>query len=570
MENSEIAKIFWEISEFLELKGDNTFKIRAYQKAARNIETLSQNLDDIYKRGGIAALRELPGIGQDLSEKIESFIKTGKVDTYDKLRREFPAGFINLLEIPSLGPKTAMLLYKKFKVGSVAALEKLTRSGKLEGLPGFGTKKTENILKGINLKKRVKGRFLLSEALAYAEPIVAELEKLKAVDRLLPAGSLRRRQETIGDLDFLVTSKDPARVMSGFTSLPQVERTLVKGGTKASVILKNGMQADLRVVKEKSFGAAAHYFTGSKGHNIHIRQLAQKKGWKVSEYGIFNTAGKQIGGRTEQEMFSKFGLQYIPPELREMRGEFEAAAKREIPELIEPIDIRGDLQMHSDHSDGSSTIEAMAAAANKLGYEYIAITDHTRSTRVAGGQTEKEFLKELEDIDRINRKLNGFRVLKGVEVDILPDGTLDFSDEVLKRAEVVLAAVHSNFKMEKSKMTKRIIRALENKYVNLLAHPTGRLIGKREPYEVDIEAVIQAAKRTGTVLEINAYPERLDLSDLHCRRAKEVGVLLAINTDSHSPLQLGTMKYGVMTARRGWLEKSDVINTLPVGKLLKI
>src|SRR3989339_771451 len=430
MENSEIAKIFWEISEFLELKGDNTFKIRAYQKAARNIETLSQNLDDIYKRGEIAALRELPGIGQDLSEKIESFIKTGKVDTYDKLRREFPAGFINLLEIPSLGPKTAMLLYKKFKVGSVAALEKLTRSGKLEGLPGFGTKKTENILKGINLKKRVKGRFLLSEALAYAEPIVAELEKLKAVDRLLPAGSLRRRQETIGDLDFLVTSKDPARVMSGFTSLPQVERTLVKGGTKASVILKNGMQADLRVVKEKSFGAAAHYFTGSKGHNIHIRQLAQKKGWKVSEYGIFDAKGRQIGGQTEEEMFSKFGLQYIPPELREMRGEFEAAAKREIPRLIELEDIKGDLHSHTNATDGSNSILEMAQAAKELGYEYLLISDHSQSTRDAKGLSVKQCLQHIKEIRAAANKISGIKILAGAEVDILPDGSLDYPDEV--------------------------------------------------------------------------------------------------------------------------------------------
>ncbi|MBU0630444.1 MAG: DNA polymerase/3'-5' exonuclease PolX [Candidatus Margulisbacteria bacterium] len=570
MENSEIAKIFQEIAEFLELKQENPFKIRAYQKAAQNIEALSQDLADLYINEGIKGLQELPGIGKELSEKIESFIKTGKIDTYEKLRREFPKGFIELLNVPSLGPKTAMLLFRKFKIDSVAKLEKLAKAGKLQGIPGFGAKKEENLLKGIALKKKVKGRFLLSEALAYAEPIVSELKNFKEVDQLLPAGSLRRRQETIGDLDFLVTSKKPEKVMDAFTSLPQVERTLAKGETKASVVLKNGMQADLRVVPNKSFGAAAHYFTGCKAHNIYIRQLAQKKGWKVSEYGIFNAAGRQIGGTTEKEMFSKFGLQFIPPELREMRGEFAAAAKHRIPRLIELSDIRGDLQMHSNHSDGSSTIEEMAAAAKQLGYEYIAITDHTRSTRVAGGQTEKEFLKELGEIDRINKRLKGFRVLKGVEVDILPDGTLDFSDKVLKQAEVVIAAIHSNFKMEKSKMTKRIIKALENKYVNILAHPTGRLIGKRGPYEVDIEAVLQAAKRTGTVLEINAYPERLDLSDIHALRAREIGVDLAIDTDSHSPIQLKSMKYGVMTARRGWLEKKSVINTLPTGKLLKL
>ncbi|MFA5034484.1 MAG: DNA polymerase/3'-5' exonuclease PolX [Candidatus Margulisiibacteriota bacterium] len=569
MENTELVRIFGEIAEFLELKQDNPFKIRAYQKAARTIEALSQNLADIYKAGGLPALKELPGIGHDLAEKIESYIKTGKIKTYQELKKEFPKGFLDLLAIPSLGPKTAMLLYKKFKIDSVKKLEMFIKSGRLKGIPGFGEKKATNLSQGIELKKKVKGRFLLSEALAYAEPITQELKKIKEIGQLLPAGSLRRRQETIGDLDFLVTSKKPAKVMAAFTSLPQVERTLVKGETKASVILKNGMQADLRVVPDISFGAAAHYFTGSKGHNIYIRQLAQKKGWKVSEYGIFNAAGKQIGGRTEAEMFSKFGLQFIPPELREMRGEFEAAAKGEIPKLIELADIRGDLQMHSKHSDGANTLEELAAAAKKLGYEYIAVTDHTQSTRIAGGQSVKEFLKELEEIDKLNAKLKGFRILKGVEIDILPDGTLDYPDSVLKEVEVVIAAVHSNFKMEKSKMTRRINKALENKYVNILSHPTGRIIGKRDPYEIEIEAIFKTAKETGTFMELNAYPERLDLKDTHCQRAKELGLELAIDTDSHAATQLVNMKYGVMTARRGWLEKSDVINTLPANKLLK-
>ncbi|MFA6169659.1 MAG: DNA polymerase/3'-5' exonuclease PolX [Candidatus Margulisiibacteriota bacterium] len=567
MENTELVKIFGEIAEFLELKQDNPFKIRAYQRAARTIEALSKNLADIYRAGGTAALTELPGIGRDLAEKIVCYIRTGKVETYQKLKKEFPKGFIDLLAIPSLGPKTAMRLYKKFKIDSVKKLEQFLRAGKLKGFPGFGAKKEENLRKGLALKKRVKGRFLLSEGLAYAEPIALALKK--ETNQLLPAGSLRRRQETIGDLDFLATSKKPAKVMAVFTSLPQVERTLAKGETKASVILKNGMQADLRVVPDKSFGAAAHYFTGSKGHNIHIRQLARKKGWKVSEYGIFNAAGKQIGGRTEAEMFAMFDLQFIPPELREMRGEFEAAAKGKIPKLIELGDIRGDLQMHSRSSDGADTIEALVEAAKKLGYEYIAVTDHTQSARIAGGLTAKESIKELEEIDELNAKLKGFRILKGVEIDILPDGTLDYPDSVLKEFEVVIAAVHSNFKMEKSKMTGRINKALENKYVNILSHPTGRIIGKRDPYEVEIEEIFKTAKETGTFMELNAYPERLDLKDTHCRRAGELGLELAIDTDSHAANQLVNMKYGVMTARRGWLKKSDVINTLPGGRLLK-
>jgi len=569
MENTEFAKIFWEIAEFLELKGENPFKIRAYQKAARNIEALSENLEEVYKKGGIPALEAIPGIGERIAGKIEQIIKTGKLDLHQKLLKEFPKGFIELMETPGLGPKTAMLLYKKLKIDSVEKLEAAAKAGKLRDLPGMGAKKEENILKGIELKKKVKGRFLLSEALTYAEAIVASLKKLKEVEQIMPAGSLRRAKETIGDIDILVTSKKPEAIMQTFANLPQVDRVLAKGPTKSAVILKNGLQADVRVVDPETFGAAAHYFTGSKQHNIQIRTLAVKKGLKISEYGIFK-GNKRIGGKNEEDVFKAVGLPYIPPELREGTGEIEAALAGKLPKLIELSDIRGDLQMHSKFSDGGNTIEELVAEAKKLGYEYIAITDHTKSTRVAGGQTEKEFLKELEYIDKLNAKLKGFRILKGVEVDILPDGTLDFSDQVLKEAEVVIAAIHSNFKMDREKMTKRIISALKNKYVNILSHPTGRLIGKRDPYEVDIEAIIKAAKDTGTYLELNSFPERLDLSDIHLKRAKEEGVLIAINTDAHMAAQLEMMKYGVMTARRGWLEKKEVINTQPLEKLLKL
>lgn len=568
MENSEFARIFFEVAELLELKGENVFKIRAYQKAARNVENLSKNLEEIYKSGGLKALKEVPGIGESIAEHIEEIIKTGTFKKYQELVKEFPKDFTKLIEVPGIGPKTAMLLLKKLKIDTVEKLEKAVKAGKLRDLPGMGAKKEENILKGIELKKKVHGRFLLPDALTYADIVVRALNKIKGVDQIVPAGSLRRWQETIGDIDVLVTSKSPEKIMDTFTTLPQVNQVLSKGPTKSSVVFKNGMQADVRVVEPKSFGAALHYFTGSKQHNILIREMAVKKGLKISEYGIFK-GEKQIGGKTEEEVFDSVGLPFIPPELRQGTDEIEAAKKNKLPKLVELADIRGDLQMHSKYSDGANTIEEMVEKAKELGYEYIAITDHTKSTRVAGGQTEKEILKELAHIDKLNSKLKGFRILKGAEVDILPDGSLDYPDPVLKELEVVIAAVHSNFKMERSKMTKRIITAFKNKYVNILSHPTGRLIGKRDPYEVDVEEIINAARDTGTYLELNSYPERLDLSDIHCKRAREEGILIAINTDAHAALQLEMMKYGVMTARRGWLEAKDVINTFSIDKLLK-
>ncbi len=569
MENTEFAKIFWEIAEFLELKEENPFKIRAYRKAAQNIEALSENLESVYKKGGLDALEAIPGIGERIAGKIEQIIKTGKLDLHQKLIKEFPKGFIEMVQTPGLGPKTAMLLYKKLKIDSVDKLEKAAKAGKLRGLPGMGAKKEENILKGLGLKKKVKGRFLLSEALSFVEPIVGTLKKLKEVDQILPSGSLRRFKETIGDIDILVTSKNPKKIMDTFTSLPQVDRVLAKGPTKSSVVLKNGLQADVRVMEPKTFGAAAHYFTGSKQHNIQIRTLGVKKGLKISEYGVFK-GKKRIGGEEEIDVFKAVGLPFIPPELREGTGEIEAAQKGKLPALIELKDIRGDLQMHSKWSDGGNTIEEMAKYAKKLGYEYIAITDHSKAVRVAGGMDEKEVLKQIKEIDKINSKLKGIKILKGIEVDILADGSLDLPDRVLKELDVVIAAVHSRFKMPRNEMTKRIIAAFKNKYVNLLSHPTGRIIGRREPYEVDMEKIIKSAADTGTYLEINSYPERLDLSDIHARRAKEEGVLIAINTDSHAAIQLDMIKYGVATARRGWLEKKNVINTNPLAKLLKL
>jgi DNA polymerase (family 10) len=569
MENFEYAKIFWNIGELLELKEENPFKIRAYRKAAQNIESLSKNVEELYAKGGIKALLQVPGIGQHIAEKIEEQIKTGKVSAHQKLLKEFPKGFLELAEVQSMGPKTANLLYKKLGIDSLKKLEKAAKEGKLRNLPGFGTKKEENILRGLQIKKESHGRYLLDEATAYAELIVEELEKLKEAKKILPCGSLRRGQETVGDIDILVTSSHPQKIMDKFVKLPVVRDVLAHGETKSSVILKNNMQADLRVLEEKSFGAAAHYFTGCKAHNIHLRQLAQKKGWKVSEYGIFK-GKKQINGRDEEGMFTKFGFQYIPPELREMRGEFEAAARKKIPKLIELKDIKGDLHMHSKATDGSNSIEEMAAAAKKLGYEYIAITDHTQSTRIAGGLSEKEMLANIKKIRAANKKIKGIEILAGAEVDILPNGSLDYSDAVLKEMDIVLAAIHSRFKTPKKEMTERVIKAFQNKYVNIFVHPTGRLINERDPYEIDMEKVLQAAKKYNVAVEINAHPKRLDLTDIYCMRAKELGVKLIIATDAHSTDQLELMKFGVITARRGWLEKKNIINTLPLAKLRKL
>ncbi|MCX5726579.1 MAG: DNA polymerase/3'-5' exonuclease PolX [Candidatus Saganbacteria bacterium] len=568
MENIDFAEIFRQIGELMELKGENPFKVRAYYKAAQNIESLSENVTTIYERGGLNELKEVPGIGEHIAAKIEELIKTGKLRAHDSLMKGFPPHFLDLIDIPGMGPKTTMLLYKKLKVDSIDKLEKAIRSGAVNKLPGMGQKKADNILKGIEQFRARKGRFPISIALSYAETIVNSLKKLKEVDKILICGSLRRMKETIGDIDILVTSRKPEKVMDSFTTLPGVKEIIAKGKTKSAVILRSGIEADVRVVEPASFGAAAHYFTGSKQHNIKIREMGVKKGLKINEYGIFR-GNKRIGGEKEEDVFKSVGLPYIPSELRECSGEIEAAEKGKLPKLIELPDIRGDLHSHTKASDGGNTIEELAEEAKGMGYEYLAITDHTISSRIAGGLSEKEALKQIEKIEKAGSKIKGIKLLKGVEVDIHPDGSLDYKDLVLKEFDVVIAAVHSKFTMEKDAMTKRIMAAMENKYVNILAHPTGRLIGKREPYQVDLDKVIAHAKKTGAIIELNAYPARLDLSDIYLRKAKELGVIIAISTDAHTTDQLNNMKYGIAIARWGWLEPKDVLNTLPYASLLK-
>lgn len=568
MENQDFAKIFFEVAELLELAEENPFRIRAYQKAASNIESLSENIGSIYEQGGIKALEDVPGIGKGIAEHIEEIIKTGKLKTREQLFKKFPKSILELVAVPGIGPKTAILLHKKLKIDSIEKLESAAKEGKLAKLPGIREKKIKNILAGIELKKKSVGRFSIGVALPYAEAIVEKLSRLKEVVKILPCGSLRRAKETIGDIDILVTSKKPKNIMDAFANLPQVEKVLAKGETKTSVLLKNGMQADVRVVEPESFGSAVHYFTGSKQHNIQIREMGVKKGLKINEYGIFR-GNKRIGGAEEKDVFRSVGLPFIPPEIREARGEIEAAKAGKLPKLVELKDLKGDLHMHTKATDGSNSIEEMAQAGKKLGYEYIAITDHTKSTRVAGGLTEKEALAHLKKIDAAGKKVGGIKIIRGMEVDILPDGTLDYPDSVLKEIDIVFASVHSNFKMGKPEMTKRIIKAMKNKYVRVLSHPTGRLIGQRDAYEIDLDEVLKAAEDTGTFIELNAYPARLDLDDIHCRKAKELGIIIVITTDAHSTSQLDYMRYGLLTARRGWLEAKDILNTLPYEKLMK-
>jgi len=569
--NTELANIFWELAEYLELKQDNPFKIRAYQKAAQNIEALSGNLQTIYKKGGLAALQQIPGIGSHIAEKIQEYTKTGKVSALQKLKKEFPKNFLQLVEIPGLGPKTALMLYKELKIDSPEKLTKAAKAGKLNKLPGMGSKKVANILRGLEIKQESHGRFLLDEATAHAEYLLDEFSKVSEIGKILVCGSLRRGCATIGDLDILVISHKPQKIMDAFVEFSIVQNVLSKGKTRSSVVLKNNMQVDLRVVEDKYFGAAAHYFTGCKAHDINLRKIAMQKGWKLSEYGLIQAKTKKlIAGKTEEEIFAAFGMQYIPPELREARGELKAAEAGKIPKLIELKQIRGDLHMHTKASDGSNTIEQMAEAAKALGYEYILISDHTQSTRIAHGLTEREMLKHIKEIRAANKKIKGIEILVGAEVDILRDGKLDYCDEILKQLDIVLATVHSSFKLPKVEMTKRITAALSNKYVNILVHPSDRLIGERDPIQVDMEKVLQTAKKHNVAMEVNSHPRRLDLTDIYCKRAKELGVNIVISTDAHSTHELKLMKYGVITARRGWLEAKNVLNTMPLAKLLKL
>ncbi len=566
MRNLEISKLFHEIADLLEIKDENVFKIRAYRRAAMNLESLTEQIETVAARGG---LTDIAGIGRDLAAKIQEALETGRIEYLEELRKEIPRGVVELLAIPGVGPKTARLLFDRLHVDSVEKLEALALEGKLLGLPGVKQKTVENILKGIQVVKKGRERMLLGQALPLAREIVQILEKLPQVKKISMAGSLRRMRETVKDFDLLATSTKPAKVMEAFTLLPQVAEVLLQGDTKATIRHREGIQVDLRVVEPECFGSALQYFTGSKAHNIRVRDLASRKGLKVSEYGVIKEAtGKRIAGATEEEVYRAVGLPFIPPELREDAGEIEAALEGRLPELLELHDIRGDLHAHTNWSDGHHALEALVEAAHRKGYDYIIVSDHSRSATVAGGISEEKLLEQITKIRTLNKKYKNLRILAGSECDILADGTLDYPDRVLAQLDIVLCAVHSRFKQGREGMTARIVKALSNPHVHILAHPTGRLIGERDPYDVDMEAVLAAAKRYGKAVEINAQPSRLDLNDHHARRAKELGVMISIDTDTHFLDQLENMALGVATARRAWIAKSDVVNTLPLPKLL--
>jgi len=567
LKNIELSRIFEQIAKILKIKEENPFKIRAYEKITLVLENLPIDIETIYHQGG---LNNIPGVGTGIAKKIEEFLTTGKLEYYEKLKETIPSGVIELLDISEVGPKTAKLLYEELGVDNIEKLEKAVKEHRIKDLPGMGEKSETNILRGIELYKRRKERFLLGRALPLAEEMVESLSQLKETDKISFAGSLRRKKETIGDIDILITSQNPEKIMRTFTSLPQVREILAEGPTKSSIITKDDLHIDVRVVEPISFGAALQYFTGSKAHNIKLRELALKRGLKINEYGVFEVeSGNRIAGEKEEEVYQALNLPFIPPELREDRGEIEAAQEKKLPQLIEYSQIRGDLHLHTKWSDGAHTIRQMAEAAKKRGYKYIAITDHSQSLKIAGGLTEKRLREQMEEIQKLNQELKDFTILSGIEVDIKSDGSLDFSDKILSKLDVVIAAIHSGFKQESKIITERIIKAMQNRLVNILAHPTGRLIGFRESYQVDMNEMIKVAAETGTILEINAYPERLDLNDVYCRMAKDKGVQLAIETDAHSIDGLEFMNLGVDVARRGWLEEKDIVNTLPLNELLK-
>ncbi len=562
MKNSELARIFRELADLLEFKGENPFKLAAYRKAARAMEDLTEDVAVVAKED---RLRDIPGIGEAIDSKIKEYLETGKMKRYEDAKQGVPSGLLEMLAVPGLGPRTVAILNQKLGVKTLKELEHAARAGKIEGLPGFGAKKIQNILGGIEMKTEGAKRMLLGEALPLVERITAEMRKA-GIEKVVPAGSLRRMKETVGDLDILAAGKNGKEIVKLFCGLPQVKKVLAEGNTKGSVIVEEGRQVDLRVVPVESFGAALLYFTGSKAHNIHLRTLALKKNLKVNEYGIFR-GEKAIAGKTEESVYEALGMQFIPPELREDRGEIEAALEKTLPKLIEIGDVRGDMHVHTNWSDGKASIEDMAKAAKAKGYEYIVISDHSRALKVFGGLSAEEMLEEVEEIKKTNRKVPGIRLLTGAEVDIKSDGSLDLPDEVLSKLDFVTASVHSGFKQSRETVTARILKAIRSEHVDAIGHPTGRLIGLRKSYDVDLDAVITEAAKRGTFLEINAHPQRLDLNDQACRRAKELGAKMVISTDAHAVENFDLMRFGVATARRGWLEKGDVLNTLPLKRL---
>jgi len=568
MKNQELAKIFNDMASFLEIEGV-AFKPYAYSRAALSLDSLNEDVGDIYKKGGIKALLEIPGVGEAIADHIEEYLKTGKIKHYEDYKKKLPLKIDELMKVEGMGPKKIKILYEKLGVKNLKDLEKAVKSHKIASLSGFGEKTEKNILQGLEFLKRDKGRFLLGEILPTARNVLEKIKSLKEVDQASLAGSVRRRKETIGDVDILVVSKKPSKVMDFFVGLDGVEKVWGKGGTKASVRMKEGFDMDLRVVKKESYGSALQYFTGNKDHNIVTRKIAISKGLKLSEYGIFK-GEKQIAGATEEDVYKSLGLPYIEPELRENEGEIEAALNNKLPKIIGYKDIKGDLHCHTTASDGENSIEEIAESAMNMGYEYIGISDHTKSLGITHGLDEKQLLAQHKKIEQLNLKFKNkkFRILHGCEANIMSDGSLDIEDDVLEKLDYVIASVHSNMKMEKKEMTARIAKAMENKNVDIIGHPTGRIVGYRDEYQMDFDKILETAQKNGTILEINSS-SRLDLRDFYIRRAKNEGVKMIINTDSHQKDQLKNIEYGIAQARRGWAEHVDIINTKSVEELLK-
>ena len=560
MENAEVAKIFYEVADLLELQGV-AFKPVAYRKAASSIEQLEEPIQKIMEEG---KLREVPGVGESIVLKIEEILKTGKLDYLDRLRKEVPSGLKELVSVPDVGPKTAMILFKELEITNIEQLKAALMAHKLRGMKGFGEKTEERILQGIKTLESRGGRMLLGEAYPIAKAYVDYLSSSGLLKHVSVAGSLRRGKETIGDIDILVGHDDADAATKIFTSYPEVDQVIMSGPTKSSVRLKSGVQVDVRVVAVKNWGAALQYFTGSKEHNVAIRSIGVRMGYKLSEYGVFERdSGKFIAGESEEDVYKVFGMTVMPPEIRENGGELEASKNGTLPSLIELGHIRGDLHVHTNWSDGSSTIKEVVTSAIKRGYEYMCISDHSQSLRIANGMAPERLRKQIEAVRKTEQEAGGeIRLFTGSEVDIKADGTLDYPKSVLKDLDVVIGSVHSRFRMGKDEMSERVIKAMQSGMIDILGHPTGRVIGHRDPYDLDFDRVFAAAKDAGVFLELNSLPDRLDLRDVHCRLAKEAGVGISVNTDSHNVVGMDNMMFGVITARRGWLEEKDVLNTL--------
>jgi DNA polymerase (family 10) len=565
MKNKLVADLLYQIADLLDIKGEVFFKTRAYRIAAQTIEVLNEDIEIIAKEN---RLKNINGIGEALSNKIKEFLDTGKLKYFEKLKEEIPESVIDFLNISGLGPRKVSALFNKLKISNIEQLKEACIEGKLRNLDGFGEITERNILRGISLKEKTSGRILLNIAYETCNEIIDYLKKYDKINRISIAGSLRRMKETIGDLDIIASSNTPQNVMDYFIKFPKVKSILLKGKTKTSVLLENDIQVDLRVVEDKSYGAALQYFTGSKEHNVKLRGIAIKEGYKLNEYGLFNKQNEKfIVGKTEKEIYNKLKMEYIEPELRENRGEIEASFSNVLPKIVNYDDIKGDLHVHSNWSDGNNSIEEMALFSKKLGYDFIGISDHSESLKIANGLNEEQIEKKFFQINKLNRKIKDFHIFCGTECEIKKNGILDYNKNILKKFDIVGIAIHSSFKSTKKELTNRIISAMQNEYVDYIAHPTCRIIGRREPLDIDIERIFENAVETNTYLEINAFPDRLDLNDLYIKQAKDIGVKFIIGTDAHNINHLNFMRYGIATARRGWLKKEDIINTNSKDKI---